>query len=694
MSRQTVSLTMMVRDEAAYLEQALEAALPLCDEFICAVDETSCDRSEDIARAFLARIGRGEVYKYKWSDHFSNARNAVLDKATGDWIVNIDGHEIFRPGHAANVRAMLDREDFTSKADFIEVGLQMDAGDHNFFGYQIHVFKNDKRIRFQNEQHNKLMLDGFSGVRATDVIMDHLRTEEQRARRHAERQVMTQRVMGDRLKVNPLDGTALYYLATTYEVMNEPAKAEELYRRLVSLGEPETDAARHEKAKVLWRLGCIRQEAKDWPQAKADFEASFSIQPDLAETMCGLSDVYQALGDVQMASHWLRLAMVTQMPSSAIFFSRDFYTWLPPTKLASLMEKEGRWSEAIEAASVALATNEMPAQRSEWLKAGIAEWSRRVVNEVHANATRDGGRKNLVVFDSTNQFTGELVKHWSKTMNVRVEKDFSPSAYAWSDIAWFEWCDENVIQGSRLRPDGVKTICRLHRYEQWNRSPEQVNWPNIDVLLTVAPHVKRMLREFYPIPSEIMVLPNGIDLDKFTLSMAPRSDKPSVAFVGFLHERKGIRTLLDLADRLRGAATFNVLGTWQDPSLERFCRQYVSANELSNVTFHPWTDDVNAWHDKVGTTHVISLSTDESCHLSVVEGMAKGARPLVLNWYGAKEVFPSWAVFYSVAAIETSLKSIGNTLPIGDIARAFVSEKHSLSAQLAMTDKLFEELSA
>jgi glycosyltransferase involved in cell wall biosynthesis len=86
-----LSLCLIVRDEQALLGACLNAVKALVDEIIV-VDTGSIDRSADIARIYGAR-----VYDFKWCDDFSEARNASLDKARGDWILILDADEIIAP---------------------------------------------------------------------------------------------------------------------------------------------------------------------------------------------------------------------------------------------------------------------------------------------------------------------------------------------------------------------------------------------------------------------------------------------------------------------------------------------------------------------------------------------------------------------------------------------------------------------
>jgi tetratricopeptide (TPR) repeat protein len=83
-----VSLCMIIKDEETYLARCLASVKPIVDEMIV-VDTGSTDRSKDIAITFGAK-----VYDYEWGDDFAAARNYSISKASGEWILILDGDEV------------------------------------------------------------------------------------------------------------------------------------------------------------------------------------------------------------------------------------------------------------------------------------------------------------------------------------------------------------------------------------------------------------------------------------------------------------------------------------------------------------------------------------------------------------------------------------------------------------------------
>ncbi len=83
----TLSLCMIVKDEAENLPRALASVKGLADEIIV-LDTGSGDDTPMIAAAAGAKINF-----LMWGDDFAIARNASLDQATQDWILVLDADE-------------------------------------------------------------------------------------------------------------------------------------------------------------------------------------------------------------------------------------------------------------------------------------------------------------------------------------------------------------------------------------------------------------------------------------------------------------------------------------------------------------------------------------------------------------------------------------------------------------------------
>ena len=86
-----VSACLIVKDEEKFLSKCLTSLRDLVDEVVIG-DTGSTDKSVQIAREHGTL-----VFEIPWKDNFAAARNAVIDRARGQWVLTIDADECLRP---------------------------------------------------------------------------------------------------------------------------------------------------------------------------------------------------------------------------------------------------------------------------------------------------------------------------------------------------------------------------------------------------------------------------------------------------------------------------------------------------------------------------------------------------------------------------------------------------------------------
>lgn len=100
---------MIVKNESMCLANCLGNARDFVDEIVI-VDTGSTDSTLEIAGEFTDKI-----YRYQWTDNFSDARNYSLSKATKDWVIVLDADEIIAPDDFGKLRKIIcntDRDAF------------------------------------------------------------------------------------------------------------------------------------------------------------------------------------------------------------------------------------------------------------------------------------------------------------------------------------------------------------------------------------------------------------------------------------------------------------------------------------------------------------------------------------------------------------------------------------------------------
>lgn len=264
----------------------------------------------------------------------------------------------------------------------------------------------------------------------------------------------------------------------------------------------------------------------------------------------------------------------------------------------------------------------------------------------------------------------------------------------WADVCWFEWCDEFVIYGSRHElAEEKKLICRLHSYEAFADYIFNVKWESIDKIIFVAKHIFEIVNNKLnnAISSKSVVIPNGINLDRYTFK--ERQKGFNIAYVGYINYKKGPMLLLQLFKSLYDKDKrykLYIAGQFQDERYVLYFNQMIKEMGLENyVIFEGWQNDIDKWlEDK---NYIVCCSILESQNISIMEAMAKGIKPVIHNFVGAKEIYPSYLIWNTIdEAVEMILSGDYDSTKY----RAFIESNYSLEQQNNKIRNLIEELAA
>jgi tetratricopeptide (TPR) repeat protein len=295
-------------------------------------------------------------------------------------------------------------------------------------------------------------------------------------------------------------------------------------------------------------------------------------------------------------------------------------------------------------------------------------------------------------------FLMDIIEFTKKRFEVRVfdgkTEDDLYELMQWSDISWFEWCTNLAVIGSN-KPKVCKTIVRLHRYEAYESWPHQVNWDNVDVLITVGNSAAKetLLKKVPALESRTsrVTIPNGVDLNKF--KFVDRKRGKNIAFLANLRMVKNPGFALQCMQKLHYIDREYKLffgGEFQDEVVEQYLKHMVHALDISDVVFFDgWQEDVNSWlQDK---HYIVSTSICEGHPVGILEAMACGLKPVIHNFLGANSVFPSEFLFN--ISEEFCEKILSDSYLPGKY-RKFVEEKCSLKSQLSRINSIFTQFEA
>jgi glycosyltransferase involved in cell wall biosynthesis len=295
-------------------------------------------------------------------------------------------------------------------------------------------------------------------------------------------------------------------------------------------------------------------------------------------------------------------------------------------------------------------------------------------------------------------FLDEIVEFTKQRFKVRLFQGQTEQELhelmQWSDISWFEWCT-NIAAAASKFPKVCKNIIRLHRYEAYEQWPEQINWANVDMLITVGNRfVKETLVNKVPgfeTQTSLVTIPNGVNLERVMFTNRQRGK--NIAFLGNLRMVKNPAFVLQCMQKLHYIDPEYCLffgGEFVEPALKQYLKHMVEALELCDVVFFDgWQKDINSWlTDK---HYIISTSIIESQGMGLLEGMACGLKPVVHNFPGADQIFPSEFLFNISEEFCEQILSDGYE---PESYRRFVEENYSLKNQLSKINSIFTQFEA
>ena len=145
-----ISLCMIVRNEEQNLSRCLNSVSGIVNEIIV-VDTGSTDSTCNIARQNDAIL-----HHFLWNDNFSDARNASLELAQGDWILFLDADEELSPDSREILIRLTENE--TVEGYFVKI--------MNYLGKEgwietvpdlvFRLFRNKKEYRFRGAIHEQI----------------------------------------------------------------------------------------------------------------------------------------------------------------------------------------------------------------------------------------------------------------------------------------------------------------------------------------------------------------------------------------------------------------------------------------------------------------------------------------------------------------------------------------------------------
>ena len=199
----TLSVCLIVKDEALTLKRALENAASIADEIVV-VDTGSSDNSKQIAQKYA------NVYDFLWQDDFSAARNEGIKKCKCDLIMWLDADDVIPEETVQKILAL------KQSCSYDMVMLPYEVGNLRFFRERI--FRNDGTHFFAGEVHEAIQPKGKIGYLDAPIVHDKKKPHDKYRNLRILQKVAAKRKLNDR--------ELFYYVSELYFTGDESAKSE------------------------------------------------------------------------------------------------------------------------------------------------------------------------------------------------------------------------------------------------------------------------------------------------------------------------------------------------------------------------------------------------------------------------------------------------------------------------------------
>jgi tetratricopeptide (TPR) repeat protein len=495
---------------------------------------------------------------------------------------------------------------------------------------------------------------------------------------------------------------ALEYLEKAFDLApNQPNLATSIGAVAVTMGDKEKALFYFEKAVNLapdsvachHNLGLLCSSLEKPREAEKSFLKIIELEPNNAQAHNDLAVMFSYQGKAPEArEHYLKAIELNP------FFEKGLINYL------EFCLEQRDFQNGFKAAEKYLNMNPNDTQVSEWrnrFEQLVATPPEDVNIQNVIDSIRDRSKQTatlkIAFFDSQNAFGKDIMAWLGRRHEVRMfagnTVEEIKQLLEWADLAWFEWCDQLLIEAGKL-PKSCPIVCRLHSYEAFTIMPNQVDWSKVDKLILVNNSVDQILNILHPrVSSERLIIPNGVDTGRFRIPEDKKYGK-NICSVGYINYKKDPLLMLQCFKAIYDRdpeCRFFIAGDYQDPRYKFYFDHMIPKLGLP-VQFDGWVEDIPGYfRDK---DFAISTSVFESFHYSIAEGMSAGLLPLVHNWPGSENVYPEE---YRFNTAEECADLVQNLLgedrhKLVKENRLYIMKNFSLNGQLRAIDQLLDDM--
>ena len=223
-----------------------------------------------------------------------------------------------------------------------------------------------------------------------------------------------------------------------------------------------------------------------------------------------------------------------------------------------------------------------------------------------------------------------------------------------ADLIWLEWADGisiDIIKTLFLSPhfSEKKTILRLHRYELFTpRTIMQIKLlpigsiGRIDKLVFVSKTVQQIGVDKFPWMKNSVVIPNLMDHTKFPFTDRERGY--NIMMLGRMSYVKNLPLALTMFNglyKIDPRYKLHIVGEISDPELVYYLDNFIRKTRCGDIRYHGRIDNDKLPEFMKDMRYILCSSVFESFGMGILEAMCCGLKPVVFDFPGAENIFPT-----------------------------------------------------
>lgn len=330
----SISLCMIVRDEAEVLERCLKSVADICDEIVI-VDTGSTDKTKEIAYKFT-----NKVLDFKWIDDFSAARNFAFSQATKDYIFWLDADDVLPERDQQKLTELKRQLDFSVDSVSMNYVLQFDEyGRPSFYFRRNRLVKRSNNFKWIGSVHEYLEVGG--NIFDADIAVVH-RKDKKRNFKTSDRNIkIYEKQLKCGVEFTPRD---IYYYANELKDHKRYKQAIEYYKKFLATGKGWIE---EDIRACLYMADCY-QAIGDKEKEMEALLKTFTFDCPRSETCCRIGNYFKEKGKFHQAIFWYHSAIHNKLENPQGFYHTAFSTWYPHLSLTVCYWKVGNVEKSIK----------------------------------------------------------------------------------------------------------------------------------------------------------------------------------------------------------------------------------------------------------------------------------------------------------------------------------------------------------